>query len=272
MRRHFASPDPAVLEPHDHVAWCGDGPGDFDDLALAAFSKAGRRGELLVLVCDEPSVDRLAGLDDLEDLLRTNALQLVSSAERYGTGGDPSSRLCRARQRLDEALALGYSGICAVADVSSRVVGTDEEFEAWLAWEAAVEGLVAEKPFTGVCYFDRQRVPAARLADLATLHPVRSLDFVTPSFQFIREPDVLRVVGELDWSSVARLERVLCAHCPLVEVVVDLSGTDFVDHHALVALEHVARRCGPLRLVGASAVVRRIWALLDLPSPSLELC
>ena len=226
----------------------------------------------MVFVCDDPRPDRLAALDGLAELISSGALRLVSVAERYGTAVDPATRLDRAHQRLDEVLVQGGSGICAVADVSSLVVGSDEEFASWLAWEAAIDGLAARRPFTGVCYLDRRRVPSTRLADLATLHPVRSIDFVTPSFQLFHEPDGLRVVGDLEWSSVDSLQRVLRAHTGLEEMVVDLSEADFVDHHALVALDQAARRAGPLRVVGASAVVRRIWALLDLAAPALEFC
>jgi hypothetical protein len=78
VRRRFIASDASELAPNDHVAWCGDGPETFDRVAVAAFSGAAARGEQMLLVSEHPEPERLAGLDDLEDLMRRGALQLAT--------------------------------------------------------------------------------------------------------------------------------------------------------------------------------------------------
>lgn len=45
-----------------------------------------------------------------------------------------------------------------------------------------------------------------------------------------------------------------------------------MDHRALLTLNEVAGTGRTVRLSGAMEIVRRLWDLLDLASPALELC
>lgn len=84
--------------------------------------------------------------------------------------------------------------------------------------------------------------------------------------------DVVRVVGALDYFCAGQLCRILRAAPEVTERVLDLSEIEFIHHGALWALNDLAREDRKVRLSGAAESVQRVWKLLDLPSPGLELC
>jgi len=271
-RRQLTTSDPSELCIHDHVAWCGDGPEGIDRVAVAAFSAAAERGELMVFVSDDPDPQRLAGLAGAGELSARGALQLHSVAETYGDISDAAAQRAVFEELLESSLAEGYTGISVVADNSMLVAGDEDEYAAWLNWEATADALQATRPVGGVCYFDRRRVSPERLADLAVMHPVLSADFAAPSFQIFADGDGIRVVGALDYFCIERLRRVLAAAPNVTERALDISGVEFIHHGALGALNDLAGNDRTVRLSGANEIVQRVWKLLDLASPALEIC
>jgi hypothetical protein len=271
-RRQLTTSDPSGLCVHDHAAWCGDGPETLDRIAVSTFSAAAERGELMVFVSDDPDPHRLAGLARSEDLIARGSLQLLSVEDTYGHFSDSAAQLFLFEELLERALADGHTGISVVADNSSLAAGSDEEFAAWLDWEATADALQATRPVGGVCYFDRRRVSSERMADLAVMHPVLSADFQTPSFQIFVDGDAVRVVGAVDYFCIEQLRRILDAAPRVTERVLDISGAEFIHHGALWALNDLAVDGHSVRLCGANGMVQRVWKLLDLESPALDFC
>lgn len=243
-----------------------------DRLAVSAFSSAAKRGEQLHFVSDRPAPERLAGLDDLGELMDRGALQLVPVEGTYRTLSDTAAQLAVFGQVLDRALAEGYTGICVVADYSQFAAGDDEAFGDWLTWEATAEAWEANHPVTGICYFDRKVVPSARLTDLVAIHPVVSTGFEKPNFQLFVDGDAVRVVGQVEGLSAEQLRRLLASSPNVPAVVLDLSGVEFIDHRSLLTLNQVANEGRVIRISGASPFIRRIWKLLDVATPRLGFC
>lgn len=270
MRRRLITSDTSTLEINDHVAWCGEGPGALDDLAVSTFSRAAQRGAQLHFVCDPPDLGRLTALEGLDGLVEAGSLHLSSIEDTYAAFPDPRAQLALFERMLDAALASGYSGICVVADNSPLVAGTEEAFSDWLAWEATADRFQARRPVTGVCFFDQRVVPPTRLADLASVHPVLSSAFEDPNFQVFADGDAVRVIGEVDRLCSDQLYRVLSSAPQDTELVLDFSDVDFIDHRGLMTLDRIASECRGLRVRSASPFVRRVWQLLDLQKPSLE--
>lgn len=268
-RRTRVVASPSSLRRHDHVAWCGDGSADLLSLAVQAFRAAAARGEQLMFVSEDadPGVfGSPGGLDDLDQLINSGTLQCQTIGAAYddeGVGVD--DRRAQFLRLADEAIARGYSGLCVVADNSVFASGTDEEFAAWLAWEAAADEIQSTVPINGICYFDRARVPVDRLADVATLHPVRSRRFETPSFQLFFDDGVVRVLGVLETANAEQLTRVLTNARTLAGRKLDLSGVEFANHHGLLALAELANGEGPVLLRAAPSGVQRVWELLGRP-------
>jgi hypothetical protein len=271
MRRQLTTSDPSGFRVHDHVAWCGDGPHALDRLAVSTFSAAVGRGELMMFVSDAPDPLQLVGLAHLDALVTNGALQLASIEDTYRDFSDPTAQRRVFDVVVDAALADGYSGVCVVADNSSMAAGSDDDFAAWLGWEATADDLQATRPVTGVCYFDRQRVPPERMADLATMHPVLSADIAAPTFQLYVDGDTVRVSGAVDFFSVEQLRRILDDAPKLTDRILDLSDVEYVHHRALLSLNELATEGRTVRLKTQS-IVRNMWSLLDMPSAALEFC
>lgn len=272
MRRRLVASDATELQAHDHTAWCGEGPRDLHDLAAAVFSSAVRRNERMLFVSEQPRQDWLRALDDVDALVSRDALRLIPVDEIYRQPADPHEQRLQFESELAQALKAGYSGLFVVAD-NTRLIGTtDDEFQAWLAWEAVADELQATRPLTGVCYFDRIKVPGARLDDLAAVHPVRCATFAAPCFQVFCDDETLSVAGEMDSLAADQIRRVIGVAVESTGRELDISKVGFIDHRALLTLEQLARSGLSVRVRGASGVVRRLWQLLDVPSPALEFC
>ena len=83
--------------------------------------------------------------------------------------------------------------------------------------------------------------------------------------------DELSVTGTLDTWSADQLQRVLDTAPNDRPLVVDLSQTEFVDHHALFALKGVASESRPVRIRRARPIIRELVSLLEIPSPHLSI-
>ena len=272
MRKHLVTADAAGLRPHDHTAWCGEGPRQLHRLAASVFSAAAQRNEQMLFVSDEPRREWLTNLEGVDALIERGALRLVAAEDVYAYPSDAAVQLARFEATVEQALADGYSGVSVVADNSRLVEASEDDFDAWLAWEAAADQLQLNRPILGVCYFDLRRVPSSRMAELAAMHPVRFDGFAEPTFQVFCDADALRVLGDLDAFSAEQVRRVVGTAVSVTGRELDISEVDFIDHKTLLTLDEVARSGATIRLRGARSIVHRVWKLLDLPTPALEFC
>jgi hypothetical protein len=253
LRRRRSSIDYAgLLQPHDHVAWFGDGARDLYSVATAALADGARRGEKLMFVAEDPDPARLNGVYGLERLLESGQLELVGIDAVYGSGNafSADAQLATFQGVLADALADGYRGIRVVADNTPLVRGDADSFHRWLAWEQLTDRFQAASMVTGVCFFDHAALSDERKADLAALHPVRSASPVEPPFSLVSDGDGVWVSGTLDASSAAQFRRILGTAPIDRPLVVDLSGVEFVDRDGLLVLAESASADRPLRVRG----------------------
>lgn len=257
---------------HDHVAWCGDGPGAFARVATEAFAGAAARGEKMILVTERPDPADLGELDDVDRLLRRGALELATVDATYANVADPAAQRALVESLITQSVDQGYTGLCIVADNSRMAETADEEFAAWLAWEATAERLATVMPAHGICFFDRRVVAPDRLLDLAAIHPLICDTFEPPPFQLCADGDVLWIAGEVDALCADQLRRLLSSALAGGEPLVDLSEVEFMDHRSLLTLNQVARTYHHCRVRAAKPFIHRVWRLLDVADPALEFC
>jgi len=200
MRTCSVVTDPASLQLHDHVAWCGRGPEALEPLAEGYFAAGVERNERMLYVSGTPGPSGLARSETMKQLADAGSLEMVDMEAIYGgdLGFDPDTQEAIFKDLVAEALHDGYSGLRVAADNTTLVARDDELFDNWLAWEHRADAFEAANPVIGICYFDRERVDASRLADLAALHPLRSASTLDPAFQLFVDGDSLRAVGTLD--------------------------------------------------------------------------
>jgi MEDS: MEthanogen/methylotroph, DcmR Sensory domain len=259
------------LGPHDHVAWCGAGAGEFIRMAGQAFAAAAAR-ERLVLVGDLDRLSADAG-ELFADQLDSGRLQMVDVAAAYrpvveGGAGFAARQLDTFCSELETALAAGYSGLRVAADSTSLLTGGDELEERWLIWEQLTDRWQVQMPVTGVCYFDRSRVPAERLDRVVGVHPLCS-GIPAPSLRVYHDTEpggqtVLMLDGAVEAFDEDELrERLRTAVAQAGDdaggtaVTVDLSRVVYLHHRALQALGDA-----PVQVRHAPAIVRRLNEVL----------
>jgi hypothetical protein len=275
VRRNYATAIPAGLEVGDHVAWIGDGQGALNRLATEVIREATRHEDLTLFVSSDADPARLVDVPDLDRLLADGEVGLARIGDMYpgGLDFDPSDQLAIFADVLADALAAGYRGIRVVADNTSLAQGDDDAWQRWLRWEQITDRFQSTNPVLGLCYFDRGEVTATRLADLQHAHPVNGaapagdIDAAEPGFQLFFDRGDLRLVGQVEYSSMAALRRLLAAVPAGAGYVIDVDGADWLDHRTLHALYELSEeRQFYLVVRNASPLIVRIWTLLALKS------
>ena len=172
-------------------------------------------------------------------------------------------RLTAAWERIvGDALAYGFTGLRTAGDVTDLVI-EEESRHRQLHWEACADRLIAELPWTAMCAYDRRRLPADALRDIAAVHPIDCGDG-EPAFRLFSDGRArLAVAGELDSFQTERFARLVPLAAPGRPFELDLSRLEFIDHHGVRAVAGL--RNGEVKLRGAPPVVRRIAEVLDMP-------
>jgi signal transduction histidine kinase len=106
---------------------------------------------------------------DVSGEIRRGSL-IFSSDRGYLNGGfDPKGLVDMLGRLVDEAVQDGYTGLCATGDMGWEL-GTDENFEKLLEYEALLEKVFREKPLKGVCQYNRRTVPHPAVRDALQVH------------------------------------------------------------------------------------------------------
>src|SRR5439155_4001249 len=85
VRRQMQIDDAGVLEPHDHVAWYGDGEADLYSMAATALAAGAVRNEKLLFVAPDPDPAGLSAIPGLDRLLEVGQLEVLAIDDVYGT-------------------------------------------------------------------------------------------------------------------------------------------------------------------------------------------
>ena len=128
-----------------------------------------------------------------------------------------------------------------------------------------------ERPLVALCAYERRRLPPGYLDAVAAVHPV-TRNGRTPGFHVAYDAGAIWVEGEIDCFGAAAFAAALRAHDDgATDLIVDLAGVTFLDHHGLVALRevwtelHSSRR--RVRLARVPPVVRRLADVLEVRIP-----
>jgi hypothetical protein len=250
----------------------GRGRDDLYSLATSALAEGARRNEKLMFIAEDPDAGGLQGIGDLDQLLSRGQLEIQPVEAAYGRSGafSHTAQLAVFEAVLADAVADGYSGIRVVAENTSLATGNDEGFRRWLRWEQVTDRFQATANVTGICYFDSRKLSSDRRADLAAVHPVRSVTVPPTPFSFVVDGDAVAVSGTLDFWSEDQFQRLLRTAPDDGPLTLDLSRVEFVDHRALLALNAAASPTRPVRISHASHLFRRLQTMLDLPTPHLR--
>lgn len=145
---------------------------------------------------------------------------LLLSSDRSGMDGDgfdPAAMVGKLRNLVQEASRDGFDGLYATGDMRWEL-GSDDNFDRLLEYEARLEDVFQELPLYGICQYHRGLVPARALRDALLTHSAvylgESFDrdnlFYLPPELLIREPG--RVVRDAQGEWMCRqLMRIIKA-------------------------------------------------------------
>jgi hypothetical protein len=130
------------------------------------------------------------------------ALIFSTPEEEYLVNGifDPNAVLARADRYVREALADGFTGLCATGELMN--VPSDEVWREIVWYEAQINENFARLPFTGLCRYPRTVVPANRVRDVLRTHPVAVVRGETCDNPFYERPALALsddARARLDW-------------------------------------------------------------------------
>jgi signal transduction histidine kinase len=97
---------------------------------------------------------------------------LVMSAARDhldGRGFDPAALAAGLERLVDQAVADGFTGLCATGDMAWEL-GEDADWRRLLEYETLLDGVFARKPLRGICQYRRDGLPAVAVGDALRSH------------------------------------------------------------------------------------------------------
>ncbi|HZU78819.1 MAG TPA: MEDS domain-containing protein, partial [Acidimicrobiales bacterium] len=213
----------------------------------------------------------LAGLEGRDAALADGRLAVVSSADLYDLSApiDPVAQLAVYDGAVAQAIADGYRGVRVVADITPLVADAGRR-AAHVHWEQYADRYMTGRPLAPLCMYDTRRIE--RLDAVTAAHPLSGPE-PRPFGLFATGPSTACCDGEID-ATVSDVFDELLRTLPAGDTELDLRGLTFVDGRAAATLHGalVRRRDDgrALRVVGANALVRRVWGLCDFDAELLS--
>ena len=256
----------------DHLCWVYEDDATFDAAAREFLAGGLARGERLLCVGERviESLESLSPDHDVAALTARGAVETLTLADVYGAGEPlrPEQQLAYYDAATRRAKDDGYLGLRVLAEVSDLAADPARR-EDLVRWEHTADAYAASgSGFSAMCAY-RADLARDALADVASVHPVVGAPGEVSSFRLFVDGDRIALAGSVDACSGDRLARVLPRRRALDGgVVLDLAALEFVDVAGCRVLARWAaglrERSVSLEVAGASALLRRMWQLLDL--------
>jgi hypothetical protein len=266
------------LGPHDHVCWAYDDPAVFRYRAVEFVTRGVADGYRVFSVTDDEFARaHLAGFEVIQEAVRRGAVRIDSLTQRYDAGEviDPERQVEIYAEATDSALAAGYAGLRAVADVT-RLVRTPEQLDAFARYESLIDRYMTGRPFSALCAYNRSELGEDVIAQVACLHPKANSGSTPFHLHAPRDAEAgeLALSGELDMVSrdvfplaLARVDSRTREN----ELVIDATGLRFLDHNSMLALADLAERREATVILRTSGLMpARLIEILDLRNVRVE--
>ncbi len=104
---------------------------------------------------------------------------ILSSQRSHLSGGkfEPQALVESLSESIDDAVRDGFEGLCATGDMRWEL-GSDENFDLLLEYEARLDQLFRQKPLRGICQYHRKVLPARAVQEALTTHRSAYIDGV----------------------------------------------------------------------------------------------
>lgn len=164
--------------PGDHICALYSTPAELSRKAAGFLADGLRSGERCWYVAsgDEAGAVR-AALDalsvDVDAEIARGALGLVDASRAYIVDGvfDPEATMRVFNDAIEQACADGYHGFRAAADMTWALDREDGPYQL-IVYEALLKSLFSNCRATGLCLYDRVRMPLGLLNGALSTHPL----------------------------------------------------------------------------------------------------
>lgn len=171
-----------LLNPGDHVCAIYSGDDELAQIVGEFLAEGLRKSERCwyLPAADDPSAVRAAlaerGVDQGRAVER-GALSILSPNAAYGVRGDfdPEETLVVFSHAIEQALSDGFNGFRAAANMS-WALDLDGGAERVITYEALLRSLFSSARATGLCLYDRRRMPVAVIDGALATHPIVRAD------------------------------------------------------------------------------------------------
>lgn len=235
-------------------------------------------GEHVVYFGDGTADAVLERLDDdgvsVTGPLHEGRLTILSSeTTRSVLGGTADELLTTMDTTIGDALGRGFPAVRLTGDSSYALSLPDPD--KMLRFEAAVDGMLADRPAKILCFYDQGRFTDDEIASRRALHHTELSAPAVYDDSLLRitmpRPSWARVAGEVDHSNRPRIKQVLEAaldatlrsHSSAAEITLDLSSLRFLDVAGAVSLVHAAEEFPSTHLLVLTGVRPGVLRLLD---------
>ena len=166
------------LGPGDHVCSLYDTDERMAATVASFLADGLARGERCWYVPSNGETDRVRtalkrrGVD-VKTESRRSALRLLDSHATYTVHGgfDPEQTMRVFSEAIERALSDGFNGFRAAADMS-WALAIDNGTELLIVYEALLRRLFSTSPATGLCLYDRRRMPLQVVNGALLTHPI----------------------------------------------------------------------------------------------------
>lgn len=172
------TPTSITLRPGDHICSVYDTDDQLVETVADFLNEGLTRGERCWYVpagaeagAIRAAMERL-GVDVAAESTRS-ALHLLDSNDTYTVRGgfDPEQTMRVFSEAIEQALTDGFKGFRAAAEMS-WALEIDDGAEAVIAYESLLRMLFSTAPATGLCLYDRRRMPSVLVHGALLTHPI----------------------------------------------------------------------------------------------------
>lgn len=260
------------LVPGDHVCWAVASEADHREVLTEYYVAGVRAGDRLAYFAHRRPPETVLGyLADaglpVADLLATGQLVVLDARAVYTPSGsfEAPRVVADLAAATRSAVADGFRALRAAGEVE-WLVPEMLDVPALAAYELEADGVAAGSALIGLCAYDARHCPAESLAAVAAVHPSRLGEIALQFCVYTGDDGAVAVAGEVDVDDAATFRSALRAVIdrePGAPLVLDLTALAFIDLGGLCSLAALAATGRDVRIVGASALVRRCWSLLE---------
>ena len=205
-----------LLSPGDHVCALYASDAELATIVSDFLADGMKRAEQCwYLPASEDPAGVRAALEarhiDMTQAVRRGSLRILSSNAAYSVRGDfdPEETMALFNDAIEQALVEGFNGFRAAANMS-WALDLDGGPERLITYEALLRSLFSSARATGLCLYDRNRMPLTVIDGALSTHPVIRLresyarnTFYDAGVQSLPTTDAVAVTSKLEQLNAA---------------------------------------------------------------------